>query len=102
MSKSRRPASRRSASSSRRKPAKAAAARKAKRPPTRRGDDGVELKPIRDQIVRAVEMLKKYPPTEAIKLTIERLQRCLAEFDAICDPTSPDGCGPNMAFPWPS
>lgn len=101
MSKSRRPASRRSAASSRRKPTKATAAKRTKRPP-RRGDDGVELKPIRDQIVRAVEMLKKYPPTESIKITIERLQRCLAEFDAICDPTSPDGCGPNMAFPWPS
>jgi len=101
VSKSRRPASRRSASSSRRKPTKAAAAKKTKRSPTRRGGDAIELKPIRDQIIRAVEGLKKFPPSEAVKITIERLQRCLAEFDAICDPQSPDGCGPNMAFPWP-
>jgi hypothetical protein len=101
VSKSRRPASRRSASSSRRKPAKKAAAKKSRRPPTRRGGDAIELKPIRDEIIRAVEGLKKFPPSEPVKITIERLERCLTEFDAICDPESPDGCGPNMAFPWP-
>jgi hypothetical protein len=32
-------------------------------------------------------------------LTIERLQRCEMELNAICDPANPDGCGPNMEFP---
>jgi hypothetical protein len=34
-------------------------------------------------------------------MTIERLQRCMMEFDAICDPKGKDGCGPDMAFPAP-
>jgi hypothetical protein len=57
------------------------------------------LKPIRTQIVAAVEGLKRLPPTEAIKITVERLYRCIAEFDAICDPEGNEGCGPHMAFP---
>lgn len=103
MSKSRRPSPRRSASASSRKPASRAAAarKKGKRKPSPRSTSGgVELKPIRDQIVAAVESLKKFEQTEAIKITIERLQRCLVEFDDICDPESPDGCGTTMAF-WP-
>jgi hypothetical protein len=32
-------------------------------------------------------------------VTIERLERCLMEFDAICDPESKQGCGPTMTFP---
>jgi hypothetical protein len=63
-------------------------------------DGGVELKPIRDDITRAVESLKAMPSKEAIKVTIERLERCLAEFDSICDPQNPDSCGTTMTF-WP-
>jgi hypothetical protein len=59
------------------------------------------LKPIRDQIVKAIEGLQRCEPSDRIKITIERLTRCLAEFDAICDPKGNDGCGPMMAFPAP-
>lgn len=61
--------------------------------------DRVELKPIRAQIVRAVERLRGIEATERTRLTIERLERCVAEFDDICDPNNPFGCGPDMAFP---
>lgn len=102
MSKKSRPSTRkRAASAARRKPA---AKRSTRRPgkPTgkpKREASFIELKPIRTDIVRAVEGLKRLPPSEAVKVTIERLTRCIAEFDAICDPDGNDGCGPNMAFP---
>lgn len=67
------------------------------KPPVRR----IQLKPIRIALVRAVERLKECTPNEATKTTIERLERCMAEFAAICDPNAPDGCGPNMDFPGP-
>ena len=100
MSKSRRPSSRRAASAASRKPVRRApkAAKKGKRKPPRRSG-GVELKPIRDQIVAAVAALSTFEQTDGIKITIERLDRCLVEFDAICDKES-GNCGTTMAF-WP-
>jgi hypothetical protein len=60
----------------------------------------VYLKPIRDEILRTIEALKALPSREAVKLTIDRLERCAAEFNAICDPEREDGCGTTMTF-WP-
>ena len=75
---------------------------KAKRKPRPRPKDGgVYLKPIRNDIKAAIEGLQRLPPTDASKITIERLQRCVMEFDAICEGKGNDGCGPDMAFPAP-
>lgn len=60
----------------------------------------IELKPIRVQIAHAVDRLRR-SDDESIKLTVERLERCLAELDAICDEKSRFGCGPVMSFPAP-
>jgi hypothetical protein len=59
----------------------------------------VQLKPIRVLVVNAIERLQRQPPTDAIKLTIERLQRCEMELNDICNPANNDGCAPNMEFP---
>ena len=98
--KTRRPAPRkRTASSSRRK----AAPKRSSRRPSRRTTGGepltgyrVELKPILASIEKAVAGLRAMPPTEAIKITVERLERCAFEFNAIC---GNGDCGPDMAFP---
>jgi hypothetical protein len=102
VAKRRKPPTRKRASSPTRRslPARRPSSRATKpkgQPPVRR----IQLKPIRIALVRAVERLKESTPTEAVKITIERLERCLAEFNAICDPNAPDGCGPNMDFPAP-
>lgn len=66
----------------------------------RPGQGKIQLKPIRVLIARAIAGLQRLPPNESYKLTIERLQRCEAEFAAICDPQNfDDGCGPIMEFP---
>lgn len=59
----------------------------------------VQLKPIKVLIARAIAGLQRLPPSDAYNLTIERLQRCEMEFDSICNPINPDGCGPIMEFP---
>ena len=50
-------------------------------------------------IDRAIKGLRRGPSNEAVSITIERLERCMAEFDAICDPETGKGCGPTMTFP---
>ena len=93
MAKSNRPARKRTsakrAASSVRAPKRAARARRTKT---------IKLKPIRVAIAHAVDRLRR-SDEEAIKLTVERLERCLVELDAICDPESRFGCGPVMSFP---
>jgi hypothetical protein len=59
----------------------------------------IQLKPIRVLIAGTIERLQRLPPTDAIKLTIERLQRCQMELDDICNPANNDGCAPTMEFP---
>jgi hypothetical protein len=59
----------------------------------------IQLKPIKVLIGRAIAGLQRLPPSDAYNLTIERLQRCEMEFNSICNPLDPDGCGPNMEFP---
>lgn len=101
MSKKRRPTPRKpQASAARRTSARPPASRRKAKSKTKPKGGVIELKPIQADLLRAVLRLKTIAPTEAIKITIERLERCLAEFDAICDPNQIDGCGPNMAFPW--
>jgi hypothetical protein len=100
LSKKRRPTPRKpQASAARRTSARPAASRPQSKSTTKPKGGVVELKPIQAEILRAVAGLKTMPPTEAIKITIERLERCLAEFDAICDPNQNGLCGPDMAFP---
>ena len=96
MAKSRRSSGKRAPAASRR----AASSRSAKRSSSRRSKPrNIQLKPIRAAIERAVKGLRRGPANEAAALTIERLERCLAEFEAICDPESRQGCGPTMTFP---
>ena len=99
MSKTRRPSPRkRTASSTRRKPAP----KRPSRPLTKRrkaeplSGHRVELKPILASIETAVAALRGMSPTEGIKLTVERLERCSFEMNAIC---ANGDCGPDMAFP---
>ena len=100
MAKSRRPSSRKSKPASRASKAasgaRSARPKRSRQPTPRRA---VALKPIRQSIIVAIDGLQRLEPTDAIKLTLERLTRCVAEFDAICDPQNLDGCGPNMDFP---
>lgn len=99
MSKSRRPSKKkRVASATRRKSATKRSRRKVA-PKARPGSGRIELKPVRAVIAQTIERLNRLEPTDRVKLTVERLQRCVAEFDDICDPQNPEGCGPDMAFP---
>ena len=88
----------RATSASSRRAATRSASRGAKRKP-RQTVRKIQLKPIRVAIVRAIEFLKKLPPSDVYNLTIERLQRCEMELNDICDPNNPSGCGPIMEFP---
>jgi hypothetical protein len=90
--------SRATSASSRRAAATRSASRGAKRKP-RQTVRKIQLKPIRVAIARAIEFLKKLPPSDVYNLTIERLQRCEMELNDICDPNNPSGCGPIMEFP---
>jgi hypothetical protein len=90
--------SRATSASSRRAAATRSASRGVKRK-ARQTVRKIQLKPIRVAIARAIEFLKKLPPSNTYNLTIERLQRCEMELNDICDPNNPDGCGPNMEFP---
>ena len=100
MAKARRPPARkRGASATRRKSAAKRSTRRSAKTKGYPKRGVVALKPVRALIERAIEGLRRLPPSDAIKLTIERLDRCLAEFNAICDPDDEFGCGPNMEFP---
>jgi hypothetical protein len=96
VAKSRRASSKRASAASRRAPS----SRSTKRSPSRRSKPAtIHLKPIRNALERAIEALRRGPKNDVVALTIERLERCLAEFEAICDPESRSGCGPTMTFP---
>lgn len=96
MAKSRRPGAKRAPAQSRR----GTSPRRTTRSSSRRSKPSpIKLKPIRTTIERAIAKLRRTPSNDAVKVTIERLERCLMEFDAICDPESKQGCGPTMTFP---
>ena len=99
MSKSRRPSKKkRVASASRRKPA----TKRSRRPvasKARPTSGRIELKPVRAVIAQTIDRLNRIEQTDGVKLTVERLQRCVAELDDACNIPPPDGCGPDMAFP---
>ena len=98
-----RPSTRRAASSTRRKTASSRSSRRRTESPrvaTPR-ERRIQLKPIAALIGTTLERLKRVPPTNASRRTIERLEHCAAEFAAICDPMDPDGCGATMEFPDP-
>ncbi|HET7694414.1 MAG TPA: hypothetical protein VFK57_01800 [Vicinamibacterales bacterium] len=111
MAKSRRPSPRKRAkSSSRRKTATSRSKRGTSKTKSRTStraafgmatSGSIELKPIRAEIGRVIEALRGLPQTDRTKNTLERLQRMSADFDDICDPENPFGCGPDMAFPTP-
>jgi hypothetical protein len=99
-SKKRAAAGRKSAASRSSKGRPKARATAAKRPTKLTSDpDKIYLGPLRADLQRTLAEIKAAPQSQRTKVTIERLQRCVAEFDAICDPLDPDGCGPNMDFP---
>jgi hypothetical protein len=91
---------RRAASATRRKTASRSKRRatSSKRAPKAPRERRIELKPIAALIGTTIERLRRVPETPATRRTIERLEMCSAEFAAICDPTDPFGCGPNMDF----
>jgi hypothetical protein len=99
VSKSRRP-SRRPSASSKRKPAARPPSGRKKGPRKSAVVEGVVyLKPIRDDIQRALEGLRAIQK-ESAKKASESVQQCLMIFDSICAAEPPDGCGSDMAF-WP-
>jgi hypothetical protein len=79
VSKSRRPTSRsRKAVKPRR-----AAPRKAAAP----GRKFVTLKPLYEQLGRTIGQLQKLPPSDRVKLAIERLNMCVSSIEETCGPT---------------
>jgi hypothetical protein len=55
--------------------------------PRRSGTRVVKLKPLYQEIGRAVDQLQKLPPSDRVKFVIERLSQCRAEFEQFCGPT---------------
>lgn len=98
-SKKRAAAGRKSAASRSSKPRPKTASAAKRKPKELTGPTRIELKPLRGQIAMTIEQIARVTPSGRTKVTMERLQRCIAEFDAICDPLDPDGCGPSMDFP---
>jgi hypothetical protein len=87
--------------SARRPPAKAKGAKRAKRPTTPRG---LNLKKVRDDLVRAIEAMKRRPVGLAARAVpdsgVARLEEVVARIDEFC--TEDQGCGSTMIIPDPT
>ena len=79
MAKARPRPARRKSSTSRRKPARTAS-------PVR-GMKVVRMKPLYEQLGRTLAQLEKLPTSDRVKLAIDRLSACRADFEDICGPT---------------
>jgi hypothetical protein len=82
VSKSRRPTRSRKAAVKRRR---AAPARKARAAAP--GRKVVTLKPLYEQLGRTIGQLQKLPPSDRVKLAIERLNNCRTDIEETCGPT---------------
>ncbi|HET9235529.1 MAG TPA: hypothetical protein VFP10_15455, partial [Candidatus Eisenbacteria bacterium] len=88
--------------SARRSPAKKAkATKRAKRTPAPRG---VNLKKVREDLVRAIEAMRKRPVGLAARAVpdsaVARLEEAVARIDEFC--TEDQGCGSTMIVPDPT
>lgn len=59
----------------------------------------IQVKPILVLVDRALDDLRKLPPTESTDITIKNLEACAMALGDICDENTPGGCGPHMEFP---
>lgn len=112
MAKTRRPARKKSAkptkkaAATRRKPARTAAPAKPRKPaapvPAR-----IELKKLREDFARIVEVLAARRSTSTdvtarLDDTRRRISQWMTDVDDICSPQDQEICGPDMAFPIPT
>ena len=52
-----------------------------------RGRKFVTLKPLYEQLGRTIGQLQKLPPSDRVKLAIDRLNSCLSSIEETCGPT---------------
>ena len=87
--------------SAKRSPAKAKGAKRAKRTTAPRG---VNLKKVREDLVRAIEAMRKRPVGLAARAVpdsaVARLEEAVARIDEFC--TEDQGCGSTMIVPDPT
>lgn len=84
MSKAR-PAARRKAAKPRRKAKASTRARKAAASLPQR--KVVRLKPLYEQLSRTIKQLQMLPPSDRVRLAIDRLAHCQADIESTCGPT---------------